>query len=181
MTSPIRRGRLSAPRSLPCGWPGAVLESAVAHDHSPPRVVLGTGGEGKPGRAYRYEWVERQGDDTCAQLHVDGIPRVRKGFPWRPKSRIHIRFWKRQRPRRLSIHAYHRLDSNGFPSGRARRLRPRLRKREWDGGGHIWIATFRGPKVAHLYLDVFAKWRDQEDCGGAQTMAFVWHLRARSP
>jgi hypothetical protein len=111
-------------------------------------------------------------------MHVDGVPLIpKKGLPLRPGRRIHVRFWKRQRPQHLSIHGYPRVDSEGGLTGQPRRLSYRLRRKVWAGGGHIWIATLRAPRFDHVYLDLFVRWRDEENCGGAQSMAMVWHLR----
>jgi hypothetical protein len=157
--------------------PGA----ADAHDHRRPRVVLRTAGERKVGHAYSWEWVTSDDNGGCAGVAADGIPTVpRRGLRFRAKTRVHIRFWKGQRPRFLALNAYRHVDSERTPTGSARRVGYRLRRRDWRKGGHIWIAGFHAPKYDHVYLSIFVRWRDEEDCGGTETMSIVWHLQSKA-
>jgi hypothetical protein len=155
---------------------------APAHDHTPPRVVLRSPGDGQVGRPWSYEWTARESENTCSGVSGDGIPNYqRRAMTWRPKRRIHLRLYKRHKPTGLVIRMYVRLSDSANPAGRGRRADYRLRRTRLPSGRRIWIAGFVGRRDArrHLYLDVTVRYRDVEGCGGSQNMVLAFHLRRR--
>jgi hypothetical protein len=152
---------------------------ASAQDHRAPRVTLRTGGHHERGIVWSQSWTHRDGR-FCAGVIADGVPIYpHRAVPWDQSDKIHILFWKDQRPRHVAIRYYRRLDENRYGAGRSRRLDFKLHSAR-PKGRRIWIAVFRGPRVKRLFLDVNAQWRDEEGCDGPESMNVLWHLRDRS-
>jgi hypothetical protein len=98
---------------------------------------------------------------------------------WSPKHKIHLRLFKRHKPRRLAIRMYVRLDKGGNVTGKGRPADYNLRRASINGK-RVWIAGFFGRRTRrHLYLAVHVRYRDVEGCDGPQTMRLAYHLRRR--
>jgi hypothetical protein len=153
---------------------------AGAHDHRPPRVEVRSAGERQRARPWSLTWTRASGGNTCLTTIADGVPNYRRAaMPWSPKRKIHLRLFKRHKPRRLAIRMYVRLDENGYVTGRGRPADFSLR-RVWLNGKRVWIAGFFGRRTRrHLYLSVRVGYRDVEGCGGRQSMSLAYHLRRR--
>jgi hypothetical protein len=152
----------------------------AAHDHRPPRAVVRSAGERQRARPWTATWAKSAGENMCVITHGDGFPNyTRPAMRWWPGRKIHLRLFKRHKPRRLTIRMYVRLDDNGSVTGRGRRADYRLRRGRINGK-RLWIAGFFGrPTRRHLYLAVHVRYRDVEGCGGPQTMSLAYHLRRR--
>ena len=158
----------------------ALVPGAGAHDHRPPRVVVRSAGERQEARPWTLTWIKPAGDNTCVITHADGFPIYRReAMRWWPKRKIHLRLFKRHKPRRLAIRMYVRLDETGNVAGKGRPADFSLR-RDLINGKRVWIAGFFGRRTRrHLYLSVHVRYRDVEGCGGPQTMSLAYHLRRR--
>jgi hypothetical protein len=158
---------------------GALAPGAAAHDHRPPRVVVRSAGERQRVGPWSVTW-STGGEDGCVIMVGDGIPDYRRSaMQWWPGRKIHLRLFKRHKPRRLAIRMYVRLDDNGNVTGRGRRADYSLRRARINGK-RVWIAGFFGRRTRrHLYLSVHVRYRDVEGCGGPQTMSMAYHLRRR--
>lgn len=159
-----------------------VSAPAPAHDHNPPRVVLRSPGDRQIVSPFTATWSHRQNNGDCVIVIGDKFESVypRRAMLWRPRRKIHLRFFKRHQPRGLAIRMHVRL-KDGYPRGRGRRADYRLRRAR-RAGRRIWIAGFHGRPDArrHLYLSVHVRYRDVEGCGGPQTLDLAYHLRRRT-
>ena len=158
----------------------ALPPSTGAHDHRPPRAVVRSAGERQHVLPWTSTWTKPAGENSCVVTHGDAWPRYRQSaMMWWPGRKIHLRLFKRHKPRRLAIRMYVRLDDNGNVRGRGRRADYRLRRARVNGK-RVWIAGFLGRRTRrHLYLSVHVRYRDVEGCGGPQTMSLAYHLRRR--
>jgi hypothetical protein len=160
---------------------GALTPVVAAHDHRPPQAVVRSLGERQRARPWTSTWIKPDGENTCVITHGDGFPNYRRSaLRWWPGRKIHLRLFKRHKPRRLTIRMYVRLDDDGNVTGRGRRADYRLRRARINGK-RLWIAGFLGRRTRrHLYLAVHVRYRDVEGCGGPQTMSLAYHLRRRN-
>jgi hypothetical protein len=154
--------------------------SAGAHDHRPPRAVVRSAGERQPAGPWTSTWSRPSGENECVVTHGDGFPNYRRpAMQWWPGRKIHLRLFKRHKPRWLVIRMFVRLDDTGSVTGRGRRADYRLRRARVNGK-RVWIAGFFGRRTRrHLYLAVRVNYRDVEGCGGPQTMSLAYHRRRR--
>jgi hypothetical protein len=158
-----------------------VPATAPAHDHKRPRVVLRSPGDRQIVLPFTSTWSHRQNNGDCVIVIADGVesPYQRRAMLWRPRRKIHLRFFKRHQPRGLAIRMYVRL-KDGYPAGRGRRADYLLRRAR-RGGRRIWIAAFYGRPDArrHLYLRVRLRYKDVEGCPSMQSLDLAYHLRRR--
>ena len=90
-------------------------------------------------------------------------------------SRPRVYFRKDQRPRRVSLRQYGRL-RNGFPVGDGRGVDVRLIPRRRGGTVIGWGVRFRASVPERRFYDMEASWRDEEGCGGGQSVATSFRL-----
>lgn len=153
------------------GAPGA----ALAHDHMPPDALLVTDLDSGEGNNYTVTWA--RGDRfTCTVMVGDGIQRF-EGPPvqWIPGTDIAVRFETRHRPTRVRVTGYLVGDPlAGVPIYGAVRVPYELRRVKVDGK-IMWEAVLSPPPAPDLYLDVVARWKDQDGCGMQES---AWTFRA---
>lgn len=141
---------------------------AAATTGYPRRAFLRADGERLQRGAFVSScWTNADGYGVCADGIVrfdDTGPAVRLG----EKMRVRIR--KVQRPLRVTLQAYSRVNSNGLVRGEPRELPYRLRRVEMDGQTVAWDAVFRARRHQRYYLFATGEWRR-----GDVTWAFHFH------
>ncbi len=140
--------------------------------HRPPKTVLYEGQrELQTGRLGSYCWFGPSGRGRCAdvaKLRYPAADSVRAG------STLHVRVLKTQRPERLSISAYRKVDQRGFPTGGTRRLEGSLRRVVRDGRTVAWDVLFRVNEPGrHYYLNAFGVWE------GAGDASWTFHVKTK--
>jgi hypothetical protein len=150
--------------------------SAVAHDHRIPRVKVISAKARQRGRLQSFCWVTgHQGSNTaCAGgaytwPEEDGTPGGKRAL---------LRIHKIQRPRRLKITRWRRVDDQNAPIGEGREVRYNL-STELHRGEVVQEARFHLPRRrGHYYLRVFGMWRDVVS-NEKQNATWSFHLKLR--
>ena len=151
---------------------------AAADRHPPPAFLVG-GDHRQQGALWSYEWSYPSGPGECAGIAADGIP-----TPPRPPARlgdspakVRIVFDEPERPQRVAITAYRKLDDNGTVSFEDGRRQHRLVSPLVRGGQtHGWEARLKVRPDPHLYLAVDAAWRGGRGCRGGDA-SWVFSVR----
>jgi hypothetical protein len=162
----------------------AVFPSVALADHRPPTAVMNVEhrDHSRRGLLYSFTWARPLKSGLCEGTDGDGIRhwkhplRVRGGH-----LRTHIDFHIRQRPHKLELHAWRRLDKNGDPIGRGHDVSYRLLPRKHHGAVRSWRARFRVTLHSghHYYLDVDGHWRDST-CKVNEEAQWTFGLKAKS-
>jgi hypothetical protein len=169
---------------------GTVLFAAQAwagsFDDSPPKAVLmkyktviqAQGNSG--GTWYYYEGTGWSYIiyDNFGQYAFPEPDTVRAG------RRLHVRFYKPQRPSAVEINAYPRVSKNGlYPSGQRRQLKRTLRPVKNDGETVGWDVFFRVNRPdRHYYLVLFPVWERVPGTRisyGNEEVSYSFHVRTR--
>ena len=154
--------------------PGA----AVAHDHDPPKVVLHVAGGLQQGDPYGTHWKDRKGR-SCSVLSIDDVMRFGPPIHARPgtvRGRIVLR--KAHRPQDLDLVFWRELDEYGMPATAPEELAVRLAPKRRQGETVAYQARFEVILEDHVYLRLYAEWRDREGCGGYQSAYWTFHIAA---
>ena len=150
-----------------------VVATVSAHDHRVPGATLHVNGQRDRLGPWSISWVSRSGQG-CVGEQADGVP------DFRPRADVHLHstprivFRKEQRPRRVRALAAERLE-NGYLADPKRldvKLRPRQR-----GDRRVWVAKLDATVRHRLFVDLHARWRDREGCGGPESASWDFSLR----
>jgi hypothetical protein len=145
-----------------------------AHDHRVPRASLHVNGQVKRLSPWSASWTRRTGPNECVAWVADGVPNFRPIADVHLHSTPRIVFRKEQRPSNVHVLVDDHL-RNGYLAD-AERLEVVLRKGH-RGDRRVWIAKFRARVPDRLFVDIEARWRDVEGCGGHESAS--WDLRLR--
>lgn len=148
---------------------------AAATDHFAPDAVVRTGGDRQVGINYHAEWPNRTGK-YCSHLSGDGPYEFpEEGLAFTPGAKARVRFWKRQKPTEVTVHAWQTLDSAGHPAGPAEEVSFELRPHRRYGRTAAWDAIFFPVFATDYYVDATGEWVDVDGCGDALA-SFTFHL-----
>jgi hypothetical protein len=153
-------------------WPGG----ATAHDHRIPRAKLVSKKAWQRGRLQSFCWVTgRVNTNTaCAGGAHSWPPRDRTPGGRRAIVRIN----KVQRPRKLKLTRWRRIDDQQAPIGDGREVNYHL-ETTVHRGRIVQEARFHLPgKRGHYYLRAFGVWRDTVS-GDRQNATWHFHLKLR--
>lgn len=162
-----------------CGLALAVLlalpAGASAHDHAVPKALLLTEHGSGEGSNYTATWAHGDGR-YCSVLTGDGVyPWPGPPVQWVPGTGIAVRFETRHEPRKVVAHAFLLGDpTTGTPIYGEVDVPHELRKVRVDGKT-MWEAMLSPPPWPDLYLDVWARWNDQDGC---HPQVAGWRFRA---
>lgn len=149
--------------------------AASAHDHAPPRLFLVTDRGEQRGSVYVTEWANG-GDGFCTVGIGDGVRGFSDPVPFTPGQPMAIRFMKKQRPLKVIVTAWRLgIPVMNEPLGPNERVAVELRSTRHEGR-LVWEAHFEAPLAADLYLDVVAKWKDEDGCGSERVFS-TFHAR----
>jgi hypothetical protein len=150
-----------------------VVATVSAHDHRVPRATLHVNGQRDRLGPWSFSWVSRS-DQNCVGEEADGVPN------FRPRADVHLHstprivFRKEQRPRRVRALAAEQLE-NGYLAD-PKRLDLKLHARH-RGDRRVWVAKLNATVPHRLFIDLHARWRDQEGCGGRESASWDFSLR----
>jgi hypothetical protein len=120
-------------------------------------------------------WVTASGPGCAGQV-IDGIP------DFRPRAEVdhlhsspRIVFHKSQKPRRVNALASRHLADDGYLAD-GRKLEVDLRPRDRDGH-RVWVARLETSVRHRLFVDLTARWRDQEGCGDTESASWDFRLK----
>lgn len=179
--------RASVIRMVWALFASALLAPAPAlADHKPPGAHLRIAGQRgvELGRLYSYDWTRPSGEPGfCVTGSADGPQRFGRAMLVKPGTRsVAIAFRTRQRPGKLEINAWRKLDEHGSPVGPSERIHYVLEARRRSGRVRAWRAEFSIPKLSGGYfIDAFGVWRDTQGCGGSEDASWTFHVRAAKP
>ena len=129
------------------------------------------------GRPYTWERSGPAGENLCFAEHADGFLSFSDPVRHDSGAKARIRFKKPHKPDDVNIAAWRELNDNGYPRGRAERVRFHLKKRVISGDVVAWDAIFRLRERGHYYLDVFAEWSGAHPCRGVSA-SWTFHLKS---
>ncbi|MDQ3955474.1 MAG: hypothetical protein M3285_07995 [Actinomycetota bacterium] len=138
----------------------AVTSSVSARSKPPPALLRYNGETIQRGNLGTYCWSSgRVGEcvDTFGYSFPHGV--------WVPKgARVAIRLEKDEKPARVEITAWRKVDDDGQPVGDGRGLRKRLVPVGRGGDVVAWEARLRLRRGGrHYYMSTFVKWNDKGD------------------
>jgi hypothetical protein len=177
--------KLIAHRLLPASMAAGVLlllcaATASAGRGGPPNTVLKAGGQSQPGGLAWEDWTAPSGKG-CVQSSGDGdgaYPKRLRLTPGRNRARFVLR--RRQRPSRVQITAWHRLDSQGEETGPAETLpRTLVSRRDADGRVTAWVARFQVDVPPNYFIRLYVRWPNGK-CGGPRHVLRTYSLGASS-
>jgi hypothetical protein len=160
------------------------LPSVAMGDHQPPATVMRVEhrDHSRRGVLYGYTWARPLKHGICRGTDGDGIRH------WKHPLRVrgghlhpHIDFHIRQRPHKLDLHAWRRLDKDGQPVGHGHDVAYRLSPRKRNGSVRSWRASFRVTlhPGRHYYLDVDGHWRDSK-CKVNEEARWTFEIKAKT-
>lgn len=161
---------------------------ALGDDHEVPTVILRVGEREQAGLLGTFYWTRPIAPPTgappgeyCGTVHGDDFDlqypsprRVVRGY-----LATRFEFQKADAPEDLSIRGWTAIEE-GDRKGR-RGVGYALSPVEEDGQVIAWVADVILRVRKHLYLDVYARWADQEGCPGPQSGTWKFHLKTRRP
>jgi hypothetical protein len=153
---------------------------AQAHDHRIPETVLQKGArELQVGlKVIDSNWSYPTTDDECVHVNATYVYRFPEEDRVAAGSKLRVRILKIHKPDSFSVTAYHRLDSDGLPSGDGRQLRSTLRPVVQGGETVAWDAIFFvNGSDRHYFLIAEGHWQDQQENCGAQWAHWSFHVR----
>ncbi len=150
---------------------------ATAHDHKPPATRLVVGTRIQKGRLGSYCWTHASGPyvvGSCADT-TWSFPRALRA---RPGREVAIEIDKATAPDELYLRSWRRLDRDGEPVGRGRRVGFELRPRfESADSQPTWEVLFSVPRRrGHYYLEAFGYWTDVEGTFERQDASYTFHV-----
>ncbi|HET7481389.1 MAG TPA: hypothetical protein VFK89_00875 [Actinomycetota bacterium] len=155
-----------------------IAESASAHDHKPPRVVLRSGHAEQRARLGTYCWTSAADEPgffstICADA-VWSFPRAERAKAGKTAT---ITIYKTTAADKLHLTRWRSVDENGYPMGDGRRIRYDVAPTTIDGS-IAYEVTFELPsRPGHLYIDMFGRWADTEGAGNEQDADYTMHLK----
>ena len=175
-------------RSWACGVAAVgvatALPATALADHRPPTTVMTVKhrDHSRQGLLYGFRWARPLKSGKCQGTFGDGIRHWK--HPMRVRSghlRTRIDFHIRQRPHKLKLRAWRRLDRHGEPVGQGHDVSYRLMPRKRDGAVRSWRAKFKVTlhPEHHYYLDVDGHWRDST-CEVNEEAQWTFSLTAKS-
>jgi hypothetical protein len=146
---------------------------AWAHDHRVPRATLHVNGQRDQLVPWSFSWVSRSGQN-CVGEEGDGVPN------FRPRADVHLHstprivFRKEQRPRRVRALAAEQLENGYLADPKPLDVKLEARHR---GQRRVWVAKLNATVRQRLFVDLHARWRDREGCGGPESASWDFSLR----
>lgn len=157
---------------------------AYPNDHQPPEKPFLYKGEQKlqKGRPQASCWISPPkpngtyfGECLDYATSYPDVDRVVAG------SRLRIRVLKSQKPKTFRVAAWRRLDKNGIPVGRGRRLASSLTPVVRDGKTVAWDVFFRAKRPGrHYYVSASGVWDDAEIENEEQDASWNFHVKTRN-
>lgn len=151
---------------------------AFAHDHVVPEPTLHAAGQSQDAGFVEVQWIWATGPNTCVQLNAIGTGQ----FPDPPivapsgTKTAYIDLDTATAPVHVELHSWRKRDRNGSPAGETTDYAVTLSKRK----GTV-RAYFTPQKRGPAYLQLFAVWPDQENCGGEQWGIWRFSLEISAP
>lgn len=183
----IVSARRRAPRIVLSIVAAQILSGVPSHadDHRLPNAVLHSDEEKRDAYLLSSEWFRRDSQDPerCQSTHTSNVPGFPRALPNSRGSIARVRLKKNERPHSVAIRRWTRVDSDGQPQGKSRRVLFRLRPHNRGGETRAWEARFRPrSSTAHFYGQARVEWLDQEGCGvseGSAVQYQVWRFHLR--
>jgi hypothetical protein len=144
-----------------------------------PETPLRTAGLKQTGGLAWEEWV--WGDRrVCVQGYGDGTGQYPKPLIVEPGQHDAWFVLKRERrPRKVVITAWRAVNESGDTVGDGQQLESHLYPRlDSDGERTAWLARFRVDLGADYYIDLYAKWPGDRECGGPRHLLRTYHIAA---
>ena len=162
-----------------CGLALAMLlalpAGAWAHDHAVPDALLVTEQGSGEGRNYTATWARGSGRYCAVATTVGAYGWPGPPVEWVPGTEMAVRFDTRHKPTRVRAHAFLLGDATTETAIYGKVDVPHeLRKVEVDGKT-MWEAVLSPPPWPDLWLDVWARWNDQDGC---HPQVAGWRFRA---
>jgi hypothetical protein len=139
---------------------------ALGAEDGIPRTSLAVAGKTLRGGAWSTQESHPAGPNMCVTGFGDGIPTVSRHVEVDAgRHEATVLFRRTDRPLRVDVTVYRRLDRYDTPTGRWREPDLTLEPVARDGRTIGWAASFSLRVRGRRYVDAFAKWPDEDGCG----------------
>jgi hypothetical protein len=168
----VSRTDLVVATAIACG---ALLVLAIPAGAAP-SVNLRVGDEKQQGGLVWSEWTSGN-EHGCVTGFADGTGEFPHPLKVSPARSVRWVLHRRQRPKRVRLHAWNEIDSRENPVGEGADLDFELhQRRHADGGRGAWVARFHAPPDPDSYIYALARWRGDPECGPPRHMLRTYHL-----
>ena len=161
------------------GVPASTAGAAASSGDPIPKAKLKVAGNTQRGWLWSALWGSSPEPQKCVGASLDGLPRPGRPLATNAKERTpRLVLRSVDRPLRVVVRDFKRVDANGFLVGASERLSTTLRPKRRGGQIVAWRARFSARGTRHHYLDVAVSWPEDPACGGRQAN-WLFHLQGR--